>query len=49
MQLSGLCPIEMIFVRSRDGISHNPAEWSSKEDCAVGTKILYHTLLRLAG
>jgi allantoate deiminase len=26
MQLSGLCPIGMIFVRSRDGIGHNPAE-----------------------
>ena len=49
MQLSGLCPIGMIFVRSRDGISHNPAEWSSKEDCAAGAEILYHTLLRLAG
>lgn len=49
MQLSGLCPIGMVFVRSRDGISHNPAEWSSKEDCAAGAEILYHTLLRLAG
>ena len=49
MQLSGLCPIGMIFDRSRDGISHNLAEWSSKEDCAAGTEILYHALLRLAG
>jgi allantoate deiminase len=49
MQLSGLCPIGMIFVRSRDGISHNPAEWSSKKDCAAGAEILDHTLLRLAG
>ena len=49
MQLSGLCPIGMIFVRSRDGISHNPAEWGLKEDCAAGAEILYHALLRLAG
>ena len=43
------CPMGMIFVRSRDGISHNPAEWSSPEDCAAGAEVLYHTLLELAG
>ncbi|MCG7346445.1 Zn-dependent hydrolase [Sporosarcina sp. ACRSL] len=41
-------PIGMIFIRSKDGISHNPAEWSSKEDCGKGTKILYETVLALA-
>lgn len=48
MQLSGLCPIGMIFIRSRDGISHNPAEWSTKADCAAGANVLYRTLVRLA-
>jgi len=38
----------MIFVRSKDGISHNPKEWSSPEDCADGVNVLYHTLLELA-
>lgn len=42
------CPMGMIFVRSRDGISHNPAEWSSPEDCAAGAEVLYRTLLQLA-
>ncbi len=49
MQLQDLCPIGMIFVRSKDGISHHPDEWSSKEDCGVGAEVLYHTLLALAG
>ncbi len=48
MHLTQLCPIGMIFVRSRDGLSHNPAEYSSKEDCAAGAEVLYRTLLRLA-
>lgn len=39
----------MIFVRSKDGISHNPLEWSSKDDCTDGANVLYHTLLDLAG
>ena len=48
MHLTELCPIGMIFVRSKDGLSHNPAEYSSKEDCAAGAEVLYRTLLKLA-
>jgi allantoate deiminase len=48
MQLRDLCPVGMIFVRSKDGVSHHPAEWSSPEDCAAGAAVLYHTLLKLA-
>ncbi|PET75589.1 Zn-dependent hydrolase [Bacillus sp. AFS001701] len=48
MQLTNLCPIGMLFIRSKDGISHNPAEWSSKEDCADGANVLYHTVLQLS-
>jgi allantoate deiminase len=49
MHLADLCPIGMIFVRSADGLSHNPAEYSSKEDSANGAEVLYRTLLKLAG
>jgi allantoate deiminase len=48
MQLQDLCPMGMIFIRSKNGISHDPAEWSSKEDCTDGANILYHTVLSLA-
>ena len=49
MQLTDLCPMGMIFIRSKGGISHNPAEWSSQEDCATGAEVLYRTVLELAG
>jgi allantoate deiminase len=49
MQLTGLCPMGMIFIRSRDGVSHSPDEWSTKEDCAAGSEVLYWTVLDLAG
>jgi allantoate deiminase len=49
MQLTELCPMGMIFVRSRDGVSHSPEEWSTKEDCATGSHVLYWTVLDLAG
>jgi allantoate deiminase len=45
LQFRGVCPIGMIFVRSKDGISHNPNEWSSMEDCEKGAELLYHTVL----
>ncbi|KAI1435468.1 hypothetical protein GGR50DRAFT_322485 [Xylaria sp. CBS 124048] len=40
------CPTGMIFVPSRDGISHNPAEYTSPEDCAIGATVLMHSVLR---
>jgi len=49
MHLKDLCPVGMIFVRSKSGISHNPDEWSSKQDCVAGANTLYHTVLDLAG
>jgi allantoate deiminase len=48
MQLTDLCPMGMIFVRSKNGVSHNPDEWSSQQDCAVGADALFWTVLDLA-
>ncbi|WP_221568388.1 Zn-dependent hydrolase [Alkalihalobacillus sp. TS-13] len=33
-------PAAMLFVRSQDGVSHNPAEWSSLNDCIQGVHVL---------
>jgi allantoate deiminase len=49
MQLTDLCPMGMIFVRSRNGVSHSPEEWSSQGDCTVGGNLLYWTVHDLAG
>ncbi len=38
----------MIFVRSRDGISHSPDEWSDWDDCAAAADVLANALLGLA-
>lgn len=46
LMLSYACDYGMIFVRCKDGISHNPAEYSSPEDLALGTELLYRTMLR---
>jgi beta-ureidopropionase / N-carbamoyl-L-amino-acid hydrolase len=42
-----LGPIGMIFVPSRDGISHSPREFSKPEDITNGANVMLHTLLRL--
>ena len=44
-----VCPTGMIFVPCRDGVSHNPAEYSTPAQLAAGTRVLTETLLRLAG
>lgn len=48
MLVSKFAPIAMIFVPSKDGISHSPKEWSDYSDIARGTDILADTLLKLA-
>ena len=37
----------MIFVRSKDGVSHNPDEWTDWDDCARGVEVLYRTVVEL--
>jgi len=41
-----VCPTSMIFVPSKDGISHNPVEYTSPEDCATGAQVILGALLR---
>lgn len=47
LALSYACDYGMIFVRCKDGISHNPAEFSSYEDLKLGAELLYRTVLRM--
>ena len=47
MALSYACDYGMIFVRCRDGISHNPLEYSSYEDLALGAEVMYGTVLEI--
>jgi beta-ureidopropionase / N-carbamoyl-L-amino-acid hydrolase len=35
----------MIFVPCNDGISHNEAEYSSKQQCSAGAQVLMQALL----
>jgi N-carbamoyl-L-amino-acid hydrolase len=46
-QIAQVAPIGMIFVPSREGISHSPREFSTPEDVANGAEVLYRTILLL--
>lgn len=48
MFVSKFAPFGMIFVPSKNGISHHIDEWTEFEDIAKGTDILAETLLRLS-
>jgi len=43
--VSRVAPAAMIFVPCRGGISHNEAEFSSKEQCAKGAQVLLQAVL----
>ena len=40
-----VAPAAMIFVPCKDGVSHNEAEYSSKEQCAAGAQVLLQAVL----
>lgn len=33
-------PVAMLFVKSKDGVSHNPAEWTDLNDCVQAVHVL---------
>lgn len=41
-------PCGMVFVRSRNGVSHSPREYSTPEDCALGAAVMGVAALELA-
>lgn len=40
-------PAALLFVRSKDGVSHNPKEWSDLNDCVKGVEILKNYIEKL--
>ena len=46
-EISRLAPMGMIFIPSRDGISHAPQEFSTWDDVANGAEVLYRSILNL--
>ncbi len=46
-QIAKIAPMGMIFVPSRDGISHSPKEFTSWQDIADGAEVLYRVVLLL--
>jgi allantoate deiminase len=42
--MAKLCPIGMLFVRCRGGISHNPAEYASPDDMGLAVAALIHVI-----
>ena len=45
LALSYACDYGMIFVRCKDGISHNPLEFASYEDLALGAEVMLSTVV----
>jgi N-carbamoyl-L-amino-acid hydrolase len=48
-EMAKVAPMGMIFVPSRNGISHSPEEYTSPEDMAKGAGVLLRTVLKLDG
>jgi len=49
MEIATVTDAGMLFAPSRDGISHNPREWTAWADCRGATRVLAGTIADLAG
>ncbi|CEI84620.1 N-carbamoyl-L-amino acid hydrolase [Oceanobacillus oncorhynchi] len=47
MVLSDITDVGLIFVPSKDGLSHCPEEWTAIHELAAGIEVLYETALKL--
>ncbi len=43
---SSRCPTSMIFVPSKNGVSHHPEEYTGPEDCAIGAEVLLRSVIQ---
>ncbi|MGQ3329532.1 Zn-dependent hydrolase [Halorubrum sp. FL23] len=48
MRVAAVTDASLLFAPSRDGISHNPLEWTDWRDCAAATDVLAGALARVA-
>ena len=49
LAIAALCPIAMLFVRCKGGISHNPAESITSRDADLATRVLLDFLRHFRG
>ena len=47
--MARVCPVGMIFIPCKNGVSHRPDEYSAPEAIEKGVRVLARTLARLAG
>ncbi|MEN7550741.1 Zn-dependent hydrolase [Rapidithrix thailandica] len=45
--MANLCPVAMVFVPSKGGVSHSPNEWTDWAFIEKGANLLLHTILEL--
>jgi beta-ureidopropionase / N-carbamoyl-L-amino-acid hydrolase len=48
MQMASICPSALLLVPSRDGISHNPDEWTDLDDLVAGIQVYADAAWQLA-
>ncbi|GAA0258697.1 M20 family metallo-hydrolase [Halobaculum roseum] len=49
MHVANVTDASLLFAPSREGISHNPREWTDWEDCAAATRVLAGAIADVAG
>lgn len=48
MVMAKIAPTSLIFVPSKDGLSHHPDEWTEYEDLKKGIEVMLNTVIELS-
>ena len=49
MIFAQICPVGLVFVPSKDGLSHHPDEWTDYDQIAKGINVVFETVKNLTG
>jgi len=49
MIFAQICPVGLVFVPSRDGLSHHPDEWTDYDQVAKGIDVVFAAVKKLTG
>lgn len=47
MKIANVCPVGLLAIRCRDGLSHHPDEFASDEDCLIALRTMFDAVLKI--
>jgi len=47
MKIANICPVGILAIRCRDGLSHHPDEFARDEDCLIALRTMLDAVFKI--